>query len=191
MFDEDGSAYGLGSVNRFRASWTLDADVLTFGLAMSTLMAGPQPAMDQEHRWMSLFQQPLAVRLAEPYLELDSDVGTTRLVRVPQVEVSGSVVYRERIAMPADAVVQVDLRDTSRADAQAPLVAQRRIEQPPNVPVPFRFQVDEAGFEPPARLSLSARIDVRGLLWWRTDTDYPVTPDQTEHELVLKRIPHQ
>ena len=177
-------------MNRFRASWTLDSDVLTLGPGMSTLMAGPQPAMDQEHRWLSLFQQPLAVRLAEPYLELDCDAGTTRLVRVPLVEVSGSVLYRERIAMPADAVVQVDLRDTSRADAQAPLVAQRRIEQPPNVPVPFRLQVDEDGFEPPARLSLSARIDVGGVLWWTTDTHYPVTPGQTVHELLLVRISH-
>jgi uncharacterized lipoprotein YbaY len=153
--------------------------------------AQPDVMFDEDssaYGWLSLFQQPLAVWLAEPYLGLDGDAGTTLLVRVRQVEVSGSVLYRERIAMPTDAVVQVDLRDTSRADAQAPLVAQQRIEQPSSVPVPFRLRADEDEFAPPARLSLSVRIEASGVLWWTTDTNQPVTPDQIEHELLLVRV---
>lgn len=189
-FDLHGSAYGQASVNRFRASWTLDGDVLTFGPGMTTMMAGPQPAMEQESRWMSLFQRQLVVRLDEPHLDLECDARTTRLVRVPQLTVTGAVRYHERIVMPADAVVQVDLRDTARADMQAPALAQQRIERPPNVPVPFRLLIDEDACAPPARLAISARIAVGDRLWWVTDSHYPVAPDQAEHELVLIRVPN-
>jgi putative lipoprotein len=81
-FDADGSAYGCATINRYRATWALDGDVLTFGPGISTRMAGPQPAMDQEDRWLSLLAEPLAVRADEPHLYLECSDGRTTLVRV-------------------------------------------------------------------------------------------------------------
>jgi putative lipoprotein len=42
--------------------------------------------------------------------------------------VTGSVSYRERIALPPDAVVKVQLSDVSRQDAPAPLIAETTVQ---------------------------------------------------------------
>ncbi len=94
------------------------------------------------------------------------------------VVVSGTVWYRERIALPPEGVVAtVQLRDVSKADAAAPLLAEHVIETPGQVPIEFSLHVERAVLEPPARASLSAQIVVDGRLAWVSDTHNPVTLD--------------
>ncbi|TIV73114.1 MAG: hypothetical protein E5V93_18665, partial [Mesorhizobium sp.] len=55
------------------------------------------------------------------------------ILAVPQVTkaaektIAGEVTYRERIALPPDAVLVVELADVSLADAPAIVIAKRRI----------------------------------------------------------------
>jgi putative lipoprotein len=75
--------------------------------------------------------------------------------------VSGTVTYRQRIALPRDAVLVVELRDTSRADAPAVVLAERRIPvEGRQVPLPFELPLPSEPMRPGARTTLSARIYV-------------------------------
>ena len=55
--------------------------------------------------------------------------------REPNAAVSGTVTYRERIALTAGARLVVELRDVSLQDAAAPLIARQTIENPGQVPI--------------------------------------------------------
>jgi putative lipoprotein len=52
-------------------------------------------------------------------------------------QVTGTLTYRERIALPPGAVAEVWLLDTSLADAPSVEIAHQRIDDPGNPPIPF------------------------------------------------------
>lgn len=73
---------------------------------------------------------------------------TTEAVIEPvgaDASVRGTITYRERIALSPDAVVTVQLRDTSYADAAAVLIDEQVISSPGQVPIDFdlRYASDE------------------------------------------------
>lgn len=88
---------------------------------------------------------------------------------------TGNVVYRQRIALPPDAVVKVMLLDISRADAPAVTLSQQTI--PTNgkqVPIPFRLAYTPQAID--ARHRYAVRAEIRtagGTLAWTTDTVHP------------------
>jgi putative lipoprotein len=88
--------------------------------------------------------------------------------------ISGTVTYRQRIALTPEAVVQIELRDVSRQDVEAPLVARRIIEKPGQVPVAFTLDYDSGLIDPRHTYAVSARITDRGQLQFVTDTRFPV-----------------
>jgi putative lipoprotein len=71
---------------------------------------------------------------------------------------SGTVVYRERMALPPDAVVEVKLVDVSRADAPAEVIAQTQLQAGPGVPIPWQLSFDRARILPGRSYALQARI---------------------------------
>jgi putative lipoprotein len=79
------------------------------------------------------------------------------------------VTYRLRIALTPEAVVQVELRDVSGQDVEAPLIAKRVIEKPGQVPIPFSLDYDPSLIEPGHAYAVSARITDRGQLQFVTD----------------------
>jgi putative lipoprotein len=88
--------------------------------------------------------------------------------------VSGTAAYRERIALPPGAVLEVELRDISRADAPAPLIAATRVETAGQVPIPFVLRYDPARLDPRGRYAVLARLLVDGVVGWRTDSIHPL-----------------
>jgi len=90
------------------------------------------------------------------------------------VTLTGVVTYRQRSALTPEAVVQVDLRDVSRADADAPPLARQIIERPGQVPIAFSLSCAKAAIEPGHAYAVSARITDRGQLQFVTDTRVPV-----------------
>lgn len=79
--------------------------------------------------------------------------------------VSGTVAYRERVAMPENANLSIQLQDTSRADAPAQVIAQQEITfAGRQVPVPFELAYEPAKIDPKHTYSVSARITVDGQL---------------------------
>jgi putative lipoprotein len=86
------------------------------------------------------------------------------------------VAYRQRIALPPDAVVQVQLQDTSRADAPAVVLGEQVIEpMGRQVPIPFSIVYDPAAINPRGRYTVRARIEsAAGDLIWTSTQAYPV-----------------
>lgn len=89
--------------------------------------------------------------------------------------VTGTVTYRERIAMPPKAVVVVKLEDVSLQDAPAKLIGEQRIEfGEKQVPIPFELHYDQATIDPKHTYNLSARIVLGPAVLLISDTAYPV-----------------
>lgn len=104
--------------------------------------------------------------------------------------VTGSATYRERMALPPQAVFEATVQDTARADAAARVVATVRIESP-QVPVQFTIPVDPARIAVRGRYVVRARITVDGRLLFTSDTVYPVFDERgTRHvDMLLRRVP--
>lgn len=88
---------------------------------------------------------------------------------------SGSVTYRERVALPPGSVVEVELRDVSLADAPATVLAETVITTAgENVPIPFELAYSPRDIRENLSYALFARILVDGELRWSTDAHIPV-----------------
>ena len=91
------------------------------------------------------------------------------------LRVTGSVAYRERIALDPEAEIVVQLLDVSRMDVAAVVLAEQRIRAGGRqVPFPFELSVDPARIDPRMRYTVSARIVQGGQLLFVTDTAHPV-----------------
>lgn len=103
--------------------------------------------------------------------------------------VSGTLTYRERVALPPDAVVDVVLLDVSRMDVAATVLAERTLEPARPVPIPFELPYEPARIDP--RMSYAVRATIRRgqQPLFVTDRHYPVLTrgHGDEVELVLVR----
>ena len=87
---------------------------------------------------------------------------------------TGVVTYRQRIALTREAVVQVDLRDVTRPDSDAPPLVRQIIDNPGQSPIPFSLTCAKAAIEPGRSYAVSAAITDRGQLQFVTETRVPV-----------------
>jgi putative lipoprotein len=104
--------------------------------------------------------------------------------------VTGSVTYRERMALPPGATVTVRLQDVSRADAPAEVLAEQVIVPTTQVPIPFVLEYDPARIDARHRYSVGARIEVDGKLWFVSDTHNGVLTQggPTQVEVQVRRV---
>ena len=95
------------------------------------------------------------------------------------VAITGSIAYRERIALPPTAQIEVRLDDVSLADAPVTNMAtQSFASEGRQVPFAFTLTVDRADIDPRHSYAVSARItDADGKLMFITDTRNSVTFD--------------
>lgn len=91
--------------------------------------------------------------------------------------VRGAVVYRERMALPPNAVLQIDLQDVGRADA--PATALGRFQAPITTasPVAFAMRIDPAMLRSAVVVALQAKILVDGRMWFISTTHTPLPED--------------
>ena len=95
--------------------------------------------------------------------------------REPNASVSGTVTYRERLALTPDARLVVDLRDVSYQDASAPLIARQTILNPGQVPIKFKVEYNRDDIDSNNVYSISARIiEADERLAFINDTAYEV-----------------
>jgi putative lipoprotein len=100
--------------------------------------------------------------------------------------VTGTVNYRQRVNLPPNAIVRVQVVDTARADGAAPIVAQTRVAtNGAQVPIPFRIGLPIGALEPPAQLALQARIEVQGQLRFTSTGRYPLTQRSSERPIEI------
>lgn len=85
-FDGDGVVYGMAGVNRVRSTWTVDEDELVLGPVVSTMMAGPEPAMDTERRLLALLGRPMAATVDDGGLRLVGEDGSEAMLVLAEAE---------------------------------------------------------------------------------------------------------
>mgnify|MGYP001818083171 FL=1 len=90
---------------------------------------------------------------------------------------TGSVGYRQRIALPPGAVVKVRLEDISLADVKATVLDEQVIETTGQVPIPFELTYDPATVDPRHRYAVRAQIWVEDELWFSTTRVNPALND--------------
>lgn len=92
--------------------------------------------------------------------------------------ISGTVSYRERIALPDNAVVTVTLEDISLADAPSTVIAtQEFTTDGKQVPFAFELSYDNNKIKANHRYNMRATIHVDGKLRFTTDTIKSVITD--------------
>lgn len=100
-------------------------------------------------------------------------------------KLSGTVTYRQRIALPPDAVIDVSLVDVAKMDAPSRTIGSVRVPaQGRQVPIPFELRYDADRSSAPSEYAVQARIeDGQGRLLFITDTRNPL-PASGRIELV-------
>jgi putative lipoprotein len=146
-------------------------------------------------RYMLKLQSALGGSLLLTVLLCAGCVGTTLTPAAgnggASARVTGTVSYRERLALLPDVVIRVQLADVSRADAPAILIGEVIIKTDGNQ-VPFRFEIpyDAAAIKPQHTYAVSARIEgADGRLQFVVDQRYSVITRgaPTHADLVLRQ----
>lgn len=99
--------------------------------------------------------------------------------------ITGTVSYRERMAVPTDAVVRVSLEDVSKADAPSTLIAETRFAASGGPPYAFALSYDPARIESGRRYSLRATIRLGDRLLFTSTENVP--PFERESVDILVR----
>ncbi len=104
--------------------------------------------------------------------------------------ITGTVAYRERIALPPNAVVTVSLEDVSLADAPSKVLAKQSFESNgKQVPFAFELSYDTNTIQAKHIYSVRARIDVDGKLRFISDTGHAVITDQAQtHQVDIRLV---
>lgn len=89
--------------------------------------------------------------------------------------VTGTLSYRERVALPADAEIEVQLLDVSRQDAGAPVVSSTTFRaEGRQVPLPFEVTYDPGEIDDSRAYGVRAVIRSNDRLMFTTDSHVPV-----------------
>ena len=105
--------------------------------------------------------------------------------------ITGTATYRERMALPPDAVFEATLEDVSRADAAAKVLGHTRIEKPGTPPFHFSIAYDSKQIEQNHTYAVRARVTESGKLMFTTDQRYAVITQGHGNDvpmMMLKRV---
>jgi putative lipoprotein len=104
--------------------------------------------------------------------------------------ISGSATFRERMALPDNAIFEAVLEDISRADARAVVLGQQHIGPAGNPPYAIRIPYDASKIDPRGRYHVRASIRVNDQLWFTSDTAQPVLQSggQNTVNVLMKRV---
>jgi uncharacterized lipoprotein YbaY len=174
-FASDGSVSGSGGCNRLNGSWELSGDELTFGPFAATMMMCVGDRMTQESAFLGAIQKGGTIETTDEGFVFHSNDGTSiRFVESEPAKLTGVVVYRERMALPKEAVITVRLLDVSKMDAPAAVLANQVITPESQVPIPFTLEYEAAEIDARMTYAVDAEIRVGDRLLFRSTERYPV-----------------
>ena len=173
--------------------------IATFGVALAFVFAAGCGGGAEEEPITAVGAQPDATAPRTTSQPSESTT-TATAVATPSVDpdatasITGTVTYRERIALTPGAVVTVQLRDTSLQDVASVLIAEQVITNPGQVPIAFDVRYNEDDIDPRNTYSISARItESDGRLAFINDTAYDVitwgNPTRVDMVLVIVQPP--
>ncbi|HQR10779.1 MAG TPA: YbaY family lipoprotein [Casimicrobiaceae bacterium] len=101
--------------------------------------------------------------------------------------VSGTVTYRQRVALPPDAIVQVQLQDMSRADSAARTIGETTIPTAgAQAPIPYRIEYDPSAIDPSHGYAVRATITVGDRLLFASTKVHPVLTRGAGNDAVVE-----
>jgi putative lipoprotein len=95
--------------------------------------------------------------------------------------------YRERIALPPEALFEALLLDVSRADASAEVLGRARLEPLGNPPFRFKINYDDAAIHRGHRYAVRATVTLGGHVYFMTDRNYPAFGGDKPLRMLLVR----
>ena len=104
----------------------------------------------------------------------------------------GTVNYNERMALPQNATVLVQLVDISLADAPAQVIAEDRITGATASPIPYKLRFDQALIKPKRTYALQARIsDGDNLMFINTTRHAVFAGGRNNTRILVQRLGQQ
>lgn len=103
----------------------------------------------------------------------------------------GTVSYREKIALPANSVITVQLLEVSRQDTPATIISQQAITTSgEQIPISFKLPFDSSKINPNHTYSIRATIKMDDQLAFTSTTNYPVITQghPTEVALIVQKV---
>lgn len=113
------------------------------------------------------------------------------LATADETLVTGEVLYRERIALPANAVLEVQLADVSLADAPAKILGAQKIDPAGQVPIRFAIPFDPTAIKTNMTYALQARISVDDQLWFINDVRHSLDPLTAGPQTIVVKMVRQ
>jgi copper homeostasis protein (lipoprotein) len=104
-------------------------------------------------------------------------------------QISGTATFRERIALPAEAVFDATLEDVSQPAAPAIVIGRARIRGPRTPPIKFQIPFDASRIDPGHRYVVQARILSGTRPIFATDRGYPVLTGGNGRQVALSLRP--
>jgi uncharacterized lipoprotein YbaY/heat shock protein HslJ len=194
-FDALGRVSGSTGCNGFTGVASLEGAALRFSQLSRTQRACVPALMDQEQKFLTAMEavrgysvagngwlhlrganaEPLLRLVQMPKEALNMSLPTTPAVG-ESTRVTGTVSYRERIALPPGSLVIVTLEDTSKADAKATILGAAKVTiERKQVPITFAIEVEAGLIDSRHRYAVRARIlDPQGALRWTSTQAYLV-----------------
>ena len=88
--------------------------------------------------------------------------------------VTGTITFDGDPAIPAGAVLSVEVRDVSLQDVSSSLIASQTIEDPERFPIDFAVPYEPDDIDPRATYGLQAKITIQDRLIYINDTTFEV-----------------
>ena len=158
VFRPDGTFRLVGIASMNGVGWKIDGDTL---VVTTNTERYPDPT-ESRLRIEELTDAKLILGGRVNYFE-----GTWE--RREMAQVGGTVTTRPPSALPADAVVVVELRDLSASEAPGALVASDTLRAPAAMPIAFRLDYDPTSIDAAHAYAVQARIVVGGQPRFVTD----------------------
>jgi len=191
QFLPDGIATIKADCNNILAAYSLEEDELTLQLGPTTMVFCGEESLDQQ--FTAGLNDAGAVSFDDQgFLRLALNSEDSELFFSPGGEqVTGTVTYLQRSALPEDAVLQVTLQDVSLADAPAIVIgAQIYRTDGAQVPLPYTVYYQPEIIQEGRTYTVAARItDADGNLLFINDTSTPVINNGETTDVEILVVP--
>jgi putative lipoprotein len=97
---------------------------------------------------------------------------------------TGTAIYRERMALPPGTVFKASIEEVSRAGAPATVIATTEVRSP-RTPIKFVLTYDDAAMRPDGQYVVRGRITLNGEVLFEADSDVPLPTASGVHNVAL------
>ncbi len=174
-----GEIAGSAGCNNYFGPYETSGSEITVRALGSTRKACQDPpgVMEQEAAYLTALPGASTYSIGESGLQMFDSSGAELLQYLAYI--MGTVAYDQKIALPPDAVLNIQLQDVSLADASAKVISEQVISDFGQVPIPFKLAYNADEIDTRNTYAVQARIEDGGgnLLFISTSAYNVITHD--------------